>query len=57
MDDKKARPSLEFIASRAALLLGLSPVICTELFVRVASYKAQLSRSVPFVQANAFYVL
>ena len=52
---KKARPSPEFMAFRAAFLLGLSPVICTELFVLLASYMAQLSKSVPFVQADAFY--
>jgi hypothetical protein len=52
MDDKKARPRLESIAFRAALLLGLSPVIRTELFVLLASYKAELSKPVPFVQAR-----
>ena len=43
------------MAFRAAFLLGLSPVICTELFALLASYMAQLSKSVPFVQADAFY--
>jgi|HubBroStandDraft_4_1064222.scaffolds.fasta_scaffold513937_2 hypothetical protein len=47
MDDKKARPRLESIAFRAALLLGLSPVIRTELFVLLASYKAELSKPDP----------